>query len=117
VVASITQQAIQHPVTQIQNMHFNRLESLDYTAKVEKSHRKMMSLYYHAYLKTIEQAKRQAALSGGWRHWLYKDFFWNTVRQTPSTSAGLIVFEIVRRKYAGGTGGGAIQLDGIDFVL
>ena len=116
-MASIAQQTIQHPFTQLQNMHFNRLESLDYTAKIEKSHRKMMSLYYHAYLKTMEQAKRQAALSGGWRRWLYKDFVWNTVRQTPSTSAGLIVFEVVRRKYSGGTGDGIVQLQGIDFLL
>jgi Mitochondrial carrier protein len=118
ILASVAQQGVQHPITQLQNVHFNRLESLDYTTKLEKSHRSMMRLYYHAYLTTFHQANRQARLVGGWRRWLYKDFLWNTIKMTPSTSAGLIVFEIVRRRYAGGVGeGGAIRLDGIDFIL
>jgi hypothetical protein len=118
VLASVAQQSVQHPITQLQIIHFNRLESLDYKAKLEKSHRSMMRLYYHAYLTTFDQAKRQASLAGGWRRWLYKDFLWSTVKTTPSTSAGLIVFEIVRRRYARGMGdGGAIRLDGIDSVL
>jgi len=36
------------------------------------------------------------------RRWLYRGFWWNTIRQVPSTSAGLIVFELVRGKYSGG---------------
>jgi Mitochondrial carrier protein len=115
--ASFAQQAVQHPLIQIQNVHFNRLEGLDYSARIEKSHSKMMQLYYHAYLKTFDQAKQQAALSGGWRRWLYKDFVWNTIRQTPSTSAGLIAFEILRRKYADSEGERNVRLDGIPFLL
>jgi hypothetical protein len=115
--ASFTQQAVQHPLNQIQTVHFNRLESLDYAAKVEKSHSRMMQLYYNAYLETYKQAKQQAARSGGWRRWLYKDFLWNTIRQTPSTSAGLIAFEILRRKYADAEDERTIRLDGIPFLL
>jgi hypothetical protein len=115
--ATFAQQAIQHPLSQLQTVHFNRLENLDYAAKLEKSHRRMMSLYYDAYLKTFREAKQQALQSGGWRKWLYKDFFWNTIRQTPSTSAGLIAFEILRRKYADGEEERTIRLDNLQFLL
>lgn len=117
VFATFAQQAIQHPLSKIQEIHFTQLESLDYSAKIEKSHRQMMRLYYHAYEKTFLQAKQQAIIAGGWRRMLYKDFVWNTVRQTPSTSAGLIAFEILRRKYADYGGEHEIRLDGVPFLL
>jgi Mitochondrial carrier protein len=115
--ASFAQQAVQQPLTLIQNIHYARLESLDYAAKIEKSHSGMMRLYYHAYLKTFDQAKQQALRAGGWRKLLYKDFAWNTIRQTPSTSAGLIAFEILRRKYSSDEGQRTVRLDGVPFAL
>lgn len=117
VTASIAQQAVQHPLTEIQNVHFHRLESLDYAAKLQNSSRDLMRLYYYAYQKTVQQCKRQAKRMGGWRRWLYKDFVWNTIRTTPSTSAGLIVFELVRRKYGIGDGEVKINEDGYDILL
>jgi hypothetical protein len=39
------------------------------------------------------------------------------LRQTPSTSAGLIVFEIVRRKYGEEQGGILANLGGKQFIL
>jgi hypothetical protein len=33
------------------------------------------------------------------RRWLWQGLFMNTVRQIPSTSAGLFVFEVFRRRY------------------
>jgi hypothetical protein len=59
-----------------------------------------MKRYYHAYEETFKQCKKLAKRQGGWRKYLYRDFFMSTIRQVPSTSAGLIVFELVRRKYA-----------------
>ncbi|RDI89228.1 hypothetical protein Vi05172_g782 [Venturia inaequalis] len=94
VSASIAQQSIQHPITRIQDVHFGRLEALDYQAQLEHRKRGIFRLYYHAYMKTLEQCERLASRSGGWRAWVYKDFLRNTIRQVPSTSAGLIVFEI-----------------------
>lgn len=117
VFATVAQQSIQHPLSQFQLIHYSRLESLDYAAKLEKNSRNMMRLYYHAYLETFQQAKRLAIQSGGWRRWLYQDFVWTTLRQTPSTSAGLIVFEIVRRKYGIDDGGKLVDLGGKQFVL
>ncbi|KAL9054928.1 MAG: hypothetical protein Q9162_003869 [Coniocarpon cinnabarinum] len=87
--ASVTQQAIQHPLSAIQQVHYGRLESLDIAAKTERANRSMLRLYYSAYAETYHQCKQMAAKVGGWRSWLYKDLLWTTLRQTPSTSAGL----------------------------
>lgn len=115
--ASITSQAIQQPLTKIQDIHYGRLESLDHVAKLEKSHRGMLSRYYQAYEKTIEQCSFQASRAGSWRAWLYKGMLWNTFRQVPSTSAGLIVFELVRRRYATEDDIVRIEKDGYDILL
>lgn len=98
--ASITSQLIQHPLTELQNVHYRRLEALDYQARSEARPSRVMQRYYHAYEETFKQCKKLAQRQGGWRRYLYRDFFKSTIRQVPSTSAGLFVFEIVRRKYA-----------------
>ncbi|KAF2397362.1 mitochondrial carrier [Trichodelitschia bisporula] len=117
VTASIAQQVVQHPLTEIQNVHFSRLESLDYASSLTQHRRNVFRLYYHAYEKTFEQCDIQAKRVGGWRTWLYKGFLLNTLKQVPSTSAGLIVFEIVRRKYAQEADVICIQKDGYDILL
>lgn len=100
VSASISSQLIQHPLTEIQDVHYRRLEALDFQAHHENKPSQIMRRYYHAYEETFIQCKRLALRAGGWRKYLYRDFFMSTVRQVPSTSAGLIVFELVRRKYS-----------------
>lgn len=117
IAASVFQQAIAHPITEIQNVHYSRLESMDFAAQQEKSHRSVWRMYYHAYEKTFQQCRMQARRVGGWQRWLYKDFFMSTIRQVPSTSAGLIVFEIVRRKYGLVTNPAKIEKDGYDILL
>lgn len=59
-------------------------------------------MYAHSYGETIEQCRMQAKRGGGWRGWLYKGFVWQAVRQVPSTSAGLIMFELARRRFGEG---------------
>ncbi|KAF1814658.1 mitochondrial carrier, partial [Eremomyces bilateralis CBS 781.70] len=102
--ATALQQTVVHPIAQIQLVHYNRLESIDFGAAVDSKHPastiKMMRLYYHAYAKTFEQCSRQAQRVGGWRRWLYLNFWGTTIRQVPSSSAGLIMFEIFRRRFA-----------------
>jgi hypothetical protein len=95
--ASITSQLIMHPLTEMQDVHYRRLEALDQQVTRPS---KIVSRYYHAYQETLAQCKTLAKTAGGWRKYLYRDFLMGTVRQVPSTSAGLIVFELVRRKYA-----------------
>ena len=104
VAASVAQLSVLHPLTKIQTLHFERLEALDQEARrlnasVASTRGKMLKAYYHAYQETWKQVKLQAVDTGGVRRWLYKAFWWNTVKNVPSTSAGLIIFELVRRRY------------------
>ena len=54
---------------------------------------------------------------GGWRIWLYRGFVMNIVRQVPSTSAGPVIFELVRRRYADESEAVRIETDGYDILL
>ncbi|KAI9708825.1 MAG: hypothetical protein M1820_003780 [Bogoriella megaspora] len=115
--ASLAQQVVQHPLTELQNVHFERLESLDYQAKLQHTRVDIFRLYFSAYEKTFRQCKLQARQYGGWARWLYKEFWMSTLRQIPSTSAGLIVFEVVRRKYGMEVDAARIEKDGYDILL
>lgn len=117
VSASITSQLIQHPLTELQTVHYRRLEALDHQAHYESRPSRIMQRYYHAYEETFAQCKVLAKRQGGWRRYLYKGFFMNTIRQVPSTSAGLIVFELVRRKYAFENEEVVIQREGFEILL
>ncbi|CAK7217393.1 hypothetical protein SCUCBS95973_003134 [Sporothrix curviconia] len=76
-----------------------------------------MRTYYHAYLTTMNKCDEMAALEGRSRiSWLYRGFWWNAIRQVPSTSAGLIIFELLRRKYGAGEEV-RISQDGYDILL
>ncbi|KNG80725.1 putative mitochondrial carrier protein [Aspergillus nomiae NRRL 13137] len=93
VAASIAQQAIQHPLSIIQNLHIARLEYLDHQASLHPSRRQMLRLYYLAYQETYKRCRKRATRAGGWRHWLFRGFVRNAIRQVPSTSAGLVIFD------------------------
>ncbi|KAK5659380.1 hypothetical protein OQA88_1473 [Cercophora sp. LCS_1] len=126
--ASITQQAVLHPLSHIQVEHWERLEALDAKArelrgrqmgKTATTHR-MFWEYCDAYKTTWKECVVEAEAAGlghSMRRWLYRGFWWNTIRQVPSTSAGLIIFELVRRKY--GLGGDQVRInrDGYDILL
>ncbi|KPI42641.1 uncharacterized protein AB675_1905 [Cyphellophora attinorum] len=127
IFASLTQQTILHPLTNLQTHHYARLEHLDSLAKQysststqpSESRGRMLRAYYRAYLSTLRETRAEAASAfpssgttvGMWRY-LYRNFWWNTLRQVPSTSAGLIIFELVRRRYGFGGGEVRIQLEG-----
>lgn len=54
---------------------------------------------------------------GSWRRFLFRGFMGNTLRQLPSTSAGLIIFELVRRKYGVLAEPIFVRNDGYDIFL
>ncbi|KAI0402711.1 mitochondrial carrier [Xylaria palmicola] len=109
--ASFAQQIVLHPLTYIQLKHWELLEELDAQAQrlrvapaanPDKPRRRwrMLKAYYNAYQETWAQCTSEAASAQRrTMSWLYRGFWWNTIRQVPSTSAGLIIFELVRRKY------------------
>ena len=119
VAASLAQQTISHPLSRVQDVHYGRLEYIDshqYTRSFATK-KQALGLYATAYTKTWKQVQVLARREGGMRRWLYKDFFASTLRQVPSTSIGLIVFEVVRRKYAVDEDIVKIQKDGYDILL
>lgn len=119
IAASLAQQTISHPLSRIQDIHYGRLEYIDahQYSKPDASKKQALSLYATAYTKTWKQVQVLARRDGGLRRWLYKDFFMSTLRQVPSTSIGLIVFEVARRKYATDEDDVKIQKDGYDILL
>ena len=114
VTASLAQQIIAHPLTRVQDIHHRSLTELDRQARMEKS---KTELYRKGYEKTLQKCAARAKKAGGWRVWLYKGFWWNTIRQVPSTAAGLVIFELVRKKYANEAEAVRIEEDGYDILL
>lgn len=83
VAASVTQQSVLYPLGKVQTLHYERLEWLDQQAEKPKqlqSRGRMLWAYYHAYQQTWQQCKLRAASMGGMRKWLFKDFWFTTIR-------------------------------------
>ncbi|KAK2739036.1 hypothetical protein FQN57_006718 [Myotisia sp. PD_48] len=117
ITATIAQQVVLHPLNLIQNLYYGRLESLDTRVRKARSGIEMMEHRANAYRETFSKCQRLAGQVGGWRQWLYGGFLFNTLRQVPSTSAGLVIFELVRRKYGIPTDAVHIQEDGYEILL
>lgn len=120
VAASIAQQGIIYPLNKIQTVHYERLEELDRRARTNERSQslgRMMRAYYRAYQETWCQYMTQAQGAGGHTRWLFRGFWWNSIKQTPVTSAGLVIFELVRRKYGIGNEEVKISEDGYDILL
>lgn len=115
VSASVSQQLVQYPFSKIQDVYHGRLESIDYASKLE--HTSAPKAYAHSYEKTWSQLRIQASQVGGWRKWLYRGFIINTLRQVPSTSAGLIVFELMRRRFGESRESVAIEHENLTILL
>ncbi|KAL8844040.1 MAG: hypothetical protein Q9176_001446 [Flavoplaca citrina] len=117
IAASIAQQLIQHPISLVQAIHYRSLAAYDKASKSRVSITEHISLYSSIYQRTFQQGRARANQLGGWRVWLYKGFLWNTIKRVPSTSAGLIIFELVRRRYGIDAEVTRIQKDGYDIVV
>ncbi|KAI1085563.1 mitochondrial carrier [Whalleya microplaca] len=127
--ASFAQQLLLHPLSHIQVLHWDHLEDLDAKAAKLRSlgaanpdkpirRWRMLRAYYHAYQETWAECISTAASEGrGVANWLYRGFWWNTIRQVPSTSAGLIIFELVRRKYGSGNEPVRVAKDNYEILL
>ena len=117
VTASVTQQIVQHPINLVQSVHYGSMANLDKQIKLNPTNMETLHLYRNAYKRTYERCLVKARRAGGWRHWLYRGFVWNTLKQVPSTSAGLIIFELVRRRYGSEAEAARIEKDGYDILL
>lgn len=117
VSATVTHQLIQHPLGLFQVAHYERLETLDIQAKTRPSAKQTFQIYRAAYAVTLQESSAMAKESGGWRRSLYRGFFKTTLRQVPSTAAGLVIFEVMRRAYADGSEEVRIEKNGYDILL
>ncbi|KAI9896855.1 hypothetical protein N3K66_007877 [Trichothecium roseum] len=130
--ASFSQQLLLHPLTHFQVKHWDRLEELDDKAARLRSaslsssssraparrNWRMLRAYYRAYRDSHAGVAAEARAEGTTvAGWLYRGFWWNTIRQVPSTSAGLIIFELIRRKYGFRTEEITIRKDGYEILL
>ncbi|KAK2594171.1 hypothetical protein QQS21_008110 [Conoideocrella luteorostrata] len=127
--ASFSQQLLLHPLSHFQVKHWDHLEDLDARAAKYRAARaanpdqprrpwRMLRAYYRAYQETWAGCATEAAAERqSLVKWLYRGFWWNTIRQVPSTSAGLIIFELIRRKYGYGAEEVRITKDGYDILL
>ena len=116
-LAGVVQQVIQYPLGLVGEIHHQRIRALDTLAKQPVSLRVMFRGHRDAYWRTMRICARKARLVGGMGRWLYQGFWSNTLRSIPSTSAGLIIFELVRRRYADDTSGAKIKVDGNEIIL
>lgn len=109
ILASVAQQVIQHPITVIQQIHQTSLSD----------HKRFSNLNntYGAYGRTYRRCLVYARRFGGWRQWLYRRFWLTSLKQMPSTSAGLVIFELVRRRYGSEVEAVTIHKDGYDILL
>ncbi len=115
--ASVIQQLIQHPINLIQGVHYQTLAVLDKQLQLDPSRTKVLGTYFGSYRQTYQRCLIYAERKGSWRNWLYRGFFRNTIKQAPSTSAGLIFSELVRRRYGNETEAVRIEKDGYDILL
>ena len=117
IAASITQQLIQHPISLIQSVYYQSLAVLDQQMQRNHSRSNILRNYYSSYRKTYHRCLTYVERYGGWRKWLFRGFFWNSIKQVPSTSAGLIIFELVRRRYGAEDDAPMIEKDGCAILL
>lgn len=114
VAASVAQQLIQQPLNTLQTLHYENLATIDTATRASKTRRDILRAYASAYRRTWRTSKVLAKRECGGKNslallrWAYQGFWWSTIRQVPSTSAGLIIFELVRRKYGGDDGMGLL---------
>ncbi|KAL8712855.1 MAG: hypothetical protein Q9220_003063 [cf. Caloplaca sp. 1 TL-2023] len=99
IAASVSQQTIHYPLSQVQEVYNRSLAAYDRNRRNTLPARQTIWMYFEAYQNTFKQCQARAIRLGGWRRWLYRGFLPNTVKQVPSTSAGLIMFELLRKRY------------------
>ncbi len=117
IAASVSQQVVHHPFSLVQDIYHGSLAETDKKNRLRSPISQTLSTYMAAYQNTFQQCRSQAVRFGSWRGWLYRTFLWNTIKQVPGTSAGLIIFELVRRRYGSEAEAATIEKDGYSIIM
>ena len=117
VSASVVQSLIQYPLNLVQEIHYQRISAVDRLARQRVPVANMARGYWIACRRTFKICRRMALKAGRLHQWLYQGFAWKTARQIPSTSAGLIIFELVRRRYANDREATTLRANDYEIIL
>ena len=115
VSAAIAQQIVFHPLSKVQALHHVMSEQANYSHIMNQCRKELtvpacrqtqpayatLRRFFYIYYQTFAQCRIMASKSDtkGLLRWLYHVFLMSTFRQIPSTSTGLVVFELLRRRY------------------
>ena len=113
IFAAVTQQIVFHPLSKTQAMHHAvsehthhpyalkqcEKELIGQTSRQIQSAKATLKPYFRTYYHTFARCRIIASKSNtkGLLRWPYNGFLMSTIRQIPSTSTGLMVFELLRR--------------------
>lgn len=117
ITATVAQQFVTYPVSLVQTIHrgfLTRLQDQVISGRLRPWRRRN---YFKGYKNTFQRCLVFVRHFGGLRRWLWKGFCLNTIKQVPSTSAGLVIFELVRRRYGTENEALSIQEDGYKILL
>lgn len=92
-LSALALQLISYPLSKFQALHTMRLLAIDLTSRTVG-----WDAYWHSYSKAWNIAKVQVAkyAQGSWFWWLYGGSLRYALSSMPSTSIGLLIFEIMR---------------------
>ncbi|KAL8985581.1 MAG: hypothetical protein Q9177_004397 [Variospora cf. flavescens] len=117
IAASVALQTIHYPVSLVQDIHYRSLANFDGPKRPRARIVQSLWVYMDTYEKTSRAYRPRAIRFDGWGLWLYRNFSWNTLRQLPSTSVGLVIFELVRKRYGSEVEAATIEKDGYSIIL
>lgn len=131
--ATVAQQLITYPVSLVQSIHHGSMARLHFLAlsgdttttttttttgtRPSLQGQPRHGFFFKSYANTFRRCRILAGRMGSSRRWLWKGFFLNTIKQVPSTSAGLVIFELVRRRYGTETQPLTIEEYGYNILL
>lgn len=99
-LAAAAMQVVSYPLSKIQKLHTIRLQAIDQLNLTKKGG---WMLYMNSYWKTFKDVQSQVkkVAKGAWFKWLYGGSVRYVLYSMPSTSIGLLIFEILRVGFGG----------------
>ncbi|KAL9017125.1 MAG: hypothetical protein Q9185_005527 [Variospora sp. 1 TL-2023] len=101
----------------LQTIHYGSLANFDGPKRPRARIVQSLWVYMDTYEKTFRAYRPRAIRFGGWGPWLYRNFSWHILRQLPSIRVGLVIFELVGRRYGSEVEAATIEEYGYSIIL